>query len=159
MIDKINKFKELNNKLTELIAERIELAREYYQEKMPKFVEGNIVIYMNNIYLINYLLVSHNSYGLRQHFDGDRMNYNYDNQIEKEYCCDINYRELNTTGKAKRNNGFWLHDRTHDSCEVICNVKDFERIAKENGIKNPKLNKIFILKLHNKIKENLVVSN
>lgn len=159
MTNKLNKFKELNNKLTELIAERIELAREYYQEKMPKFIDGNIIIYNNEIYVVSYLLVRHCSYSLRQHFDGDRMYYNYDNQIEKEYYCDVIYTLLNTTGKAKRNSSFWLNDSTHERCEVICNVKDFERIAKENGFKRPKLNKPFVLNLYNKLKESLVVTN
>jgi hypothetical protein len=158
MNEKVNKFIELNKKLTEVIAERIELAREYYQDKMPKFAEGNIVIYRNDIYVVKSLGVNHDPYIFRQHLDGDRIDYRYDNQIEKEYYCNVYYDTLNTTGKAKRNFSFWLNDGTHDDCEVICNVKDFERIAKENGFKKPKLNRPFVLNLYNKLKENLVVT-
>jgi hypothetical protein len=159
MNEKVNKFIELNKKLTELIAERIVLARDYYQEKMPKFIEGNIIFYNKEIYIVNYLSIHHDPYIFRQHFDGDRIEYRYDNQIEKEYNCNVIYDMLNTTGKAKRTSCFWLNDASHEHCEVICNVKDFDRIAKENGFKKPKLNKYFVTNLYHKIKENLEVTN
>jgi hypothetical protein len=157
MNEKVIKFKELNNKLKNLISERIQLAVEYYKEKMPMFAKGNIIRYYNEIYIVDYVYVSHNDYIFRQRMNGNTIEYKYDNQIEKEYqyfvVCDL----LITSGKSKKSY-HRLYDFSYKHCEFICNVKDFERIAKENGFKAPKLNKQFVLKLYHKLKQNLVVS-
>lgn len=112
------------------------LAKKYYEEKYPQFLEGNIVFYTSSgefrFYLIEMVEISLATYREK---DGENL-------IERHFYFFSNGTEILKSGVSKKKH----YNSIFSGCTFLCKYSEFEYLSKKYKM-NTRLNQSNLLRL------------
>lgn len=160
--DKVIEFKELNNQISNIITDKISIAKQYFELRYPQFQIGDIVY--DNVYKcireVTNKTVYYDHYRFtRDYYDPKDNFYHYNtplNQIEKEFKFHIHTVKINSNGysKAKWNDTLHLNSIDDNIYTKICNKNDIPTLLQQYGIKAKTINSINLIRIKNAIERN-----
>lgn len=152
----LDEIKNLNKELDSIIKKKCSLAHEYFKKEYPMLRYGNIIFDGFGYRQLEPMDIVFDDYYYRRSLRYKR-DYKYDderpkNQIEKEFDCSCKTIDLIKSGYSKKRNWLGINSKyLSDRYELVCHIDDFEKLAKQYGIK-PKLNSTTVEQLHKVLK-------